>query len=226
MPPAATDPSTALAVDGRSLTAKGRATRARIIEAAAQLVLAQGIEHTTLGDIQRAAGVNASQLYHYFADKNGLVLAVIDHQAHGVLDTHRTALTGLDSFEALEAWRDLIVGMVRARECAGGCPIGSLVAGIAEADLPGRGALQGAFARWEDLLRSGLASMRDGGRLRPDADTDQLALALLAALQGGLLLSQTHRDTRALEAALDTAIAQLRTLAPGPDTPPRTGSIP
>ena len=56
--------------------------------------------------------------------------------------------------------------------------------------------------------------MRGRGEPRQDADTDQLALALPAAIQGGLLLSQTRRDTKALEAAVDTSIAYLRTLAP------------
>lgn len=203
-----------LAVNGRPLTAKGRVTRSRIVDAASRLILNQGVERTTILDIQREAGVNASQLYHYFADKEELIFAVVDHQAGGVLDVHRTALSGLDSFEQLQAWRDLVVEGTRARGCIGGCPVGSLAANLAETDQLARGALQNAFASWESLLRGGVASMRARGLLRPDVDPDELALALLAAVQGGLLLSQTRRDSRALEAALDTAIGYLHTLGP------------
>lgn len=206
------DSASVLAVSGRPLTAKGRLTRLRIVDAASRLMLEQGVERTTIVDIQREAGVNSSQLYHYFADKEELIFAVVDHQAGGVLDVHRTALSGLDSFEQLQAWRDLVVEGTRARGCVGGCPIGSLAANLAETDRTARGALQTAFASWEILLRDGLASMRAHGLLRPDVDTDDLALALLAAVQGGLLLSQTRRDSRAVEAALDTAISYLRTL--------------
>jgi len=53
----------------------------------------------------------------------------------------------------------------------------------------------------------------DNQSLRPDTDVDLLALALLAAIQGGLLLAQTRRDTAALEAALDTALAAVRSHA-------------
>lgn len=203
-----------LAVGGRPLTAKGRSTRARIVEAASRLVLENGVEHTTIDDIQREATVNASQLYHYFADKNELIHAVIDHQTEGVLAVHRPTLTRLDGFEGLQAWRELVVGLVRGQECVGGCPIGSLASNLAESDAAARKALQESFARWEELLRDGLCAMRDNGTLGPQADPGALALALLAAVQGGLLLSQTRRDTVALEAALDTAIAHLRTLAP------------
>jgi hypothetical protein len=48
--------------------------------------------------------------------------------------------------------------------------------------------------------------MRDRGGLTPDTDPDTLALALLAALQGGLLLTQIQRDTEPLQAALDAML--------------------
>ena len=55
--------------------------------------------------------------------------------------------------------------------------------------------------------------MRARGDLREDADTDTLALALLTALQGGLLLTQTRRETAPLRAGLDTVLAYIRTYA-------------
>ncbi|GIF25525.1 hypothetical protein BJ973_003802 [Actinoplanes tereljensis] len=56
--------------------------------------------------------------------------------------------------------------------------------------------------------------MRDRGELRADADLDELSLALLTALQGGTLLSQTWRDTRPLRAALNAALAYVWSFAP------------
>jgi hypothetical protein len=48
--------------------------------------------------------------------------------------------------------------------------------------------------------------MIDNGTLLPDTDAGRLADALLAALQGGLLLAHAQRTTTALEAGLDTVI--------------------
>jgi hypothetical protein len=98
----------------------------------------------------------------------------------------------------------------RGVDCTGGCPIGSLASDLAETDPIARARLAHSFGLWEDLLRTGLAAMRDSGQLRPDTPTDELALALLAGLQGGLLLGQVRRDTRPVEAAIDTVIAHLR----------------
>ena len=198
----------------RTFTAKGRATRQRIVDAASQLILEHGVESATLEDIQREAHVSASQLYHYFTDKSALILAVIDHQTDAVLGIHRTVLDRLDSFEALVEWRDMIVSTLEAQNCIGGCPLGSLAGGLAESDPIARGALAKSFGEWEGLLRRGLQEMRDRGVFRPDIDVDALALSILASVQGGLLLSQTRRDTSSVRIAVDTSIAYLRTLTP------------
>jgi TetR/AcrR family transcriptional repressor of nem operon len=195
----------------RTFTAKGLATRERIVAAASTLILEQGIESAKLEDIQAAARVSASQLYHYFEDKSALILAVIDHQAEAVLGLHRVILDRLDSFEALDEWRDMIVTSIELQHCIGGCPLGSLASGLAESDPIARSALAASFDEWERLLRTGLERMRDSGVLRPDIDVESMAMSMLAAVQGGLLLSQTRRDSRAVRAAVDGSIAYLKT---------------
>ncbi|MBE7187758.1 TetR/AcrR family transcriptional regulator, partial [Jatrophihabitans endophyticus] len=194
------------AASPRRLTAKGEATRARIVEAASRLVFEHGVTRTGVEDVQREAGVSASQLYHYFGDKQTLMRAVIAHQTAAVLAAQQPELDALDSFESLGRWRDRLVTLQRSRHCAGGCPIGSIAAEIADDDADARADLVQSFEQWEAPIRSGLAAMRDRGTLRADADTDRLALALLAALQGGLLLTQTRRTTAPLETALDTTL--------------------
>ena len=59
----------------------------------------------------------------------------------------------------------------------------------------------------------GLETMRSRGKLRRSADPARLATATLAAIQGGLVLSQTRRDPQQLRLALDGAYAYLRSFA-------------
>lgn len=197
----------------RKFTPKGLATRTRIIAAAAELVSARGVARTGLEDVQQRAGVSVSQIYHYFTDKDDLIRAVIAHQTDGILAAQRPVLDELDSFDALERWRDLIIGMQEQCDCVGGCPIGSIAAELADTDPRARQDLVDSFERWEAPIRAGLARMRTRGDLRTDTDTDTLALALLTALQGGLLLTQTRRNTTPLRAGLDTVLAHIRTHA-------------
>lgn len=197
----------------RTFTAKGLATRTRIIAAAAERVFAHGVARTSIEDVQQQAGVSASQMYHYFTDKDELIRAVIAHQTDGILAAQRPVLDELDSFAALERWRDLLIDLQEKRHCVGGCPIGSIAAELADDDPRARTDLEASFERWEAPIRDGLARMRARGDLRPDTDTDALALALLAALQGGLLLTQTRRNTAPLRAGLDTVLGHIRTHA-------------
>jgi len=193
------------------LTPKGHATRDRIMAEAARLMFERGVAGTSVEDVKTAAGVSSSQLYHYFADKQALVRAVIAHQTDAVLEAQQPLLGSLDSLEALRAWRDLAIEFQRRHHP--GCPIGSLAGELAKTNPDARADLAAGFGRWESAIGDGLRAMRERGELHPSADPDRLALALLAALQGGLLLTHTRRDTAPLEAALDAMLDRIASLA-------------
>jgi AcrR family transcriptional regulator len=197
-----------------TLTPKGRATRARIIDSAAALFFERGVAGTSLDDVGAAAGVGKSQLYHYFRDKAELVRAVIERQADRIVTAHEASK--LDSWDAWERWRGQVVELQRQRQCKGGCPIGSLASELADADEIARGALVAGFDRWEAVFRDGLTTMQAEGLLRSDADPAALALSTLAALEGGLLLCQTRKDVAPLEVALDAAFVNLYGVASEP----------
>lgn len=193
-------------------TSKGRATRDRVLDAAAALVFERGVAVTTLDDVRTAAKVSKGQLYHYFDDKEDLVHGVIDRTIQQVLDA-QPALSDLSSWTAIARWFDDLVALQVARHAVGGCPIGGLAGQLAETDDLARHALAAGFDRWEQPLRDGLEKMRSQGKLRRGADPAQLATATLATIQGGLVLTQTRRDPQQLRIALDAAYAYLRSFA-------------
>ena len=55
--------------------------------------------------------------------------------------------------------------------------------------------------------------MRAAGALKRSSDPARLATATLAAIRGGLVLTQTRRDPDQLRVALDAAYAYLRSFA-------------
>ena len=196
----------------RPVTHKGRATRDRILDAATALIFEHGVAGTTLDDVRAAANVSKGQLYHYFADKDELIHAVIDRTIQQVLDA-QPRLTKLSTWSAISSWLDDLVQLQVDRHAVGGCPIGSLAGELAETDELTRAELAAGFDRWEAPLRQGLEQMRAEGKLRRTADPARLATATLAAIQGGLVLTQTRRDPQQLRIALDAALAYLRSFA-------------
>ncbi len=116
-----------------TITPEGRETRDRIVATAARLMAEGGVAGTTVGQIEVAANVSGSQLYHYFADKRALVRAVINYQTRSFLDAQQPYLRHFESIEALRAWCDLPVEQQREMHCRGGSPLGALAGELAEA---------------------------------------------------------------------------------------------
>jgi AcrR family transcriptional regulator len=194
-------------------TEKGRATRARILQAASRLIAERGVDRVSLEDVEREAGVGRSQLYHYFDGRDDLLRAVIDTTTDALLGAQDGLLDDLDSLEDIDRWFDGLVALQEQRGAQGGCPIGSLVGQLAERDEETREALVSGFERWEAPLVAGLTRMQEQGRLRRDASVESLADVTMAAIQGGLLLTQVRRDPQQLRRALDGARSVLAAAA-------------
>lgn len=194
----------------RRLTARGAVTRARIVEAASELMHVKSVASTTLDEVMAASGTGKSQFYQHFADKEALVRDVVKLRAGEVLERERRYLERLHSFRGLERWRDAVVQRVALRHGAYGCALGSLASELADQDEDARVTLAEQFANWEELLATGLERMRQEGVLRAEADPAVLATSIMAALQGGYLLAQVTHDARPMEVALDMALDRVR----------------
>jgi TetR/AcrR family transcriptional regulator, transcriptional repressor for nem operon len=190
-------------------TRRGRVSRERIVDRAAELVAEHGVQATRLDGVLAAAGASKSQLYHYFDDRDQLVEAAVARRCEQVLEGLSQAFADVETLEELER---ALAGFVAVYErTPAGCPIGSLASEVADRNEGARERVADAFAAWERLFADAFERMRAHGELRADAAPDALATALLASIEGGLLLSQTRRDGASLRTALDAALAYLRT---------------
>lgn len=196
----------------QKLTDKGQATRARILQHAAELIYTKGVGGTNNELLRSAADVSGSQLSHYFPNKESLVLAVIDWQADSILEFHRSEqFAGFDTIAAFQDWADFYV--LSGRPFEDGCSLGSLAGEIVKTDLDVHDQLEHVFEQWRDIFREGLERMQRLGRIDASADPMRLAHMLLAAYQGGMLLAQVARDIGPLRDAMYGAVDHLRTFA-------------
>jgi TetR/AcrR family transcriptional regulator, transcriptional repressor for nem operon len=192
------------------LTARGAATRDRIAAAAADLMYVKGVNATTLDDIRAATGTSKSQLYRHFPDKDALVHEVIALRGQQVIARETQRLGRLNSFSGLTRWRNALVQANSLQSGAYGCALGSMASELADQDEQARVSLAELFRSWQELLAAGLRRMQAKGTLRADADPGQLAIGLMAALQGGYLLANTAHDVRPMEIALDLALEHVK----------------
>lgn len=196
----------------RKLTEKGQATRARILEQAAELIHTKGVAATNNEQLRRVTGISGSQLNHYFPTKESLVMAVIEWQTEQVMRFYGSEqFAGFDTIEALRSCVDYYVTHESAYR--DGCTLGSLASQIIKSDLQVHDELARAFDQWRNIFRDGLRRMQSLGRLSATADPTQLADLLLSAFQGGMLLTQVQRDVTPLKNALHAAIDHVQTFA-------------
>lgn len=191
------------------LTPKGAATRQRIVEGAAAEIRARGVTETTLDDIRARTSTSKSQLFHYFpGGKEELLLAVAQNEADRVLSDQQPHLNALTSWRAWHDWRNAVLD--RYRRQGQQCPLNALMSQLTPA-TPGAQAVTGQLvASWQSKLAIGIRAMQDQGETPADLDADQAAAALLAGIQGGVLIMMSTGSLAHLEAALDLGIRQLR----------------
>jgi TetR/AcrR family transcriptional repressor of nem operon len=194
---------------GQPRTGRGRASRERIVERAAELFAERGVAGTSLDDVLAAAGAGKGQLYHYFRGRDELVEAAVGLRCTQVLAGLTQALGSVASLAELE---QALAGFVAGFEQLGlpGCPIGSLAAEVAERNEGARLQAAAAFDAWERLFADAIDRMRERAELLPDAAPSVLATALLASIEGGMVLSQTRKDPAPLHIAVEAGLAQVR----------------
>jgi AcrR family transcriptional regulator len=181
---------------GEPITRRGRASRERIVERAAELFAERGIAATTVDEVLAAAGAGKGQFYHYFRGRDELAAAAVGYRCAQVVAGLEQALAGfIAGFEQM--------GLP-------GCPIGTLATEVAGRNEDARRQAAAGFDAWEQLLADVLERMRQSGELRADAEPAALATGLLASIEGGMVLSQARKDIASLRIAVDAGLERVR----------------
>ena len=172
--------------ESRVPAGRGPGKRERLVEAARQVLYEQGVEKATLADIAAAADVPVGNVYYYFKTKDALVSAVIDRYQHTFGELSAQLSTAEDPAGRLKA---LLQALTQRQErlTSYGCPVGSLNAELGKRDDDLRtegGAILGRLVDWAEVQ---FRAMRR-------ADARELAVALIAAYEGVVLLAAALRD--------------------------------
>jgi TetR/AcrR family transcriptional repressor of lmrAB and yxaGH operons len=172
-------------------------SRAALVAAAGRLLRRQGYAATGLAQIVAESGASVGSLYHHFPDgKEGLAVAAIEEQGAVIAALLARLLDRDGDVAALVVrWLDAMGGMLAA-DVYDGCPIAPSAVESIAASPRLRAAAARAFASWQELLAERL---RRDGWTAAAASAD--ASAVLALLEGALMLARTLGDPAPLRAA-------------------------
>jgi TetR/AcrR family transcriptional regulator, transcriptional repressor for nem operon len=179
-------------------------TRERLLAAAMRLFREKGYHSTSIADILGEAGANSGSLYHFFPTKQDILLTVLDRYLAGIspmlLEPAWAAVEDPIEkvFALLGRYREALV----STDCTYGCPIGSLALELHEPDPPVRARLAANFSAWVAAVEGCFRAAED--RLPADVDHHALAVFALTTMEGGVMLSRTHRNLATYDAAVRT----------------------
>jgi TetR/AcrR family transcriptional repressor of nem operon len=174
-------------------------TRARILFTARELFHSRSYADVGVKQICDSAQVQKGSFYYFFPSKRDLALAVIDDMAedwaHGFVaeafDRNLPPLERLDYMvDAAYYWQKAakdIEGRVR------GCLFGNLALEVSTREEVLRAKLMAVFNKTKERFRETLEEAVAAGALAP-LDTGKTAAAMLAFLEGIILLAKAQND--------------------------------
>jgi TetR/AcrR family transcriptional regulator, transcriptional repressor for nem operon len=171
--------------------------RARLVEAAKLAFYHHGFATTTLADVAALAEVPLGNVYYYFRTKDTLLAAVIDAHLRELKAVFAERDQDPDPRQRLWSW--LQAEREGQHQLARyGCPYGSLGQEIGKTEAP-------AVALIAQLLEVHIEWVAKQFRLLGKEPTEAhgLAVGLVAAVQGTLLLSCSLRSPALLDHQLD-----------------------
>jgi TetR/AcrR family transcriptional repressor of nem operon len=180
------------------MSAKGEATKSRIMKTAEQLFFLQGFSNTSMDDIIKKSGVKKGNLYFYFKSKDRLGYAVLDRYTDDF--THRyqeIAVMPGRPLQKIYGMLDQMERSLREKKCRGGCPFGNFAIEMSDIHEGFRKRVEKVFDAWTHQLQTVLDSAKQNGELNRSLDTQALAQLLVAAMEGATMLAKTKKDAKA-----------------------------
>jgi TetR/AcrR family transcriptional regulator, lmrAB and yxaGH operons repressor len=172
-------------------------SRAALVDTAAVLFRRQGYAATGVNQILDTADVKAGSLYHHFPNgKQGLAAAVVDTVGAGIERQLRRFLdSGSPVADVVDGWIELLASGLSSDQ-RDGCPVEPIATESVNASPLVREASARAFGGWCQALTDRLQA--DGW---PEQEAEQTALAVIALVEGALILSRVSGNADALHAA-------------------------
>jgi AcrR family transcriptional regulator len=188
--------TTAKASEARTLP-----PRERMVRSAAQLIRRQGVSGTGMREIVTEANAPRGSLQHYFPGGkeeivsdallwSGDVMARQIRRGLGELKS-RTPSALLASM--IDTWRRELT----EAQFSAGCPLVAAAADTAATSEPLRQVLRRAFDGWLQPLSESLVELGV-----PLERADDLAVMVIAALEGAIILARIRRDLTPLDALI------------------------
>jgi TetR/AcrR family transcriptional regulator, transcriptional repressor for nem operon len=188
---------------------KGELTRERIVAASASLLNREGYLRTPVSEIMRATGMQKGGIYNHFASREELGLEAFNYAFGRMRDRLLAAIAEKTTArQKLLSLIDVFRDSPARPELEGGCPVMNLAIESDDANPKLRHAARQAMAALQGLFER---IIKEGVTRREFAKRDARAMAIymVAALEGALMLSNLYKDAEYLDVVATHLAAEI-----------------
>lgn len=188
---------------------KGEITKNKIMKAAVKLIFQKGIESTSISDIVKEAGVAKGSIFFHFPDKQTLVSETLNQYENNFFLFLEKSLSGDTPGERLINFFEKVSNYHKERNYAGGCIFGNTALEMADKNEIFTGIVSNVFKKWVRNLEDVIEEAIKTGEIRKDIHPDILASTIVAALEGGIMLSRLEKSGEPLEKSMCAFVKML-----------------
>nr|WP_293833731.1 TetR/AcrR family transcriptional regulator [uncultured Arsenicibacter sp.] len=189
----------------KSEISKAERTRQLIIEKTAGIFNTKGYAGTSLSDLTDATGLTKGSIYGNFENKEEVALACFDYNLAKISTAVQQLISGAGSFtDKLLVYVQAYHSMTGIEFPEGGCPILNTAVDADDTNNLLKDRAAKAILVWKkqliDLIRGGM----DAGEFSADTHPEQLALSIIALIEGGIMIAKATNSPNSLNKVLKT----------------------
>jgi AcrR family transcriptional regulator len=188
---------------------KGDATRARMLQATADLLQKQGYHGTGLAQILEASGAPRGSLYFHFpGGKEELACAALAESGAAWRALLQQAIdAAADPRAAVTTVCRVLADQLERSSFQNGCPIATVALEAAADSDAVQATCAEQYRIWQHLIEQRLGALG-----LPERAAEDLATLMLAAIEGAMLLARVQRSREPLERVGRVLSRQLKTV--------------
>ncbi len=178
---------------------KGEVTREHIIRQSRRLFTLHGFQNTSINAIIEATGVKKGNLYYHFPSKEALGLAVLLDARDEFFQILEESLQGEDPLSRVVNSCKVIMDLMQEANFVGGCLFGNTALEMTDTNSRFAGIIREVFSSWSDLLEKNFRQACEDGLLASPIPPSALATAVVAIMEGGIMISRVYKNRSGLE---------------------------
>lgn len=193
---------------------KSERTRSFIIEATAGIFNKKGYAGTSMSDITQATGLSKGSIYGNFENKEEVALAVFDYN-YGLINRNIQQRISIANtyHDKILAYGKVHKKYLKGSTPDGGCPVLNTAVEADDTNNLLKDKAAKAILKWKKNIQNLIMDGVEAGEFKEGLDHAQLAVSIIALIEGGIMISKVTNNQSSLdqiESTLELILNQMK----------------